>query len=129
MYASKKEIENIVNDFCKKNNRSSEMFEVSEIAQRATGGSREILYNKTEVTNGKCIYVIKYYAQLDIVVIWNYAKNHNMNYSYKTIKRKLADGIRCGDKGKGFHSIEQSYVFFDKGKNLYQLLKLIIEPI
>ena len=114
MYASKKEIENIVNDFCRKNNRSSEMFEVSEIAQRATGGRREILYNKTEVTNGKCIYVIK---------------NHNMNYSYKTIKRKLADGIRCGDKGKGFHSIEQSYVFFDKGKNLYQLLKLIIEPV
>lgn len=129
MYASEKEIENIVNDFCKKNNRSPGMFEISTIARRATGGKKGILTNKTAVTNRECTYVIKYYERLDIIVIWNYSISPSMSYSYKTIKEKLSVGIRYGDKGTGFHQKKQSYVFFDKGKNLYQLLQLVTNPI
>lgn len=129
MYISKKEIENIVNDFCKKNNYSPKMFDVSAIARTATGGEKERLTNTTSVTNRECTYVIKYYEKLDIIVIWNYSKSPSMSYSYRTIKEKLSVGIRYADKGRGFHQKEQSLVFFDKGKNLYQLLQLVTNPI
>ncbi|MCC8128891.1 MAG: hypothetical protein LIO51_03000 [Clostridiales bacterium] len=94
MYTCKNEIEKIVDDFCEEYHRPRKMFEVSEIAQRATGGKTGCLQNKTKVINRDCTYVIKYYQKLDIIVIWNYASNPSMSYSYNTRKQILAAGIR-----------------------------------
>ncbi|MCD8381700.1 MAG: hypothetical protein LUC30_02100 [Clostridiales bacterium] len=129
MYTSKNEIEKIVDDFCEEHHCHREMFEVSEISYNATGGKTGRLYNRTKVINCDCTYVIKYYQKLDIIVIWNYSVSPNMSYNYNTIKQKLAAKLRCGDKGTGFHGKKQSYVFFDKGSELYQLLILITNPI
>lgn len=77
MYANQKEIEDIVIDFCEKNRLPQNMFEVSSISN-ATGGESGVLYNRTKVHNTSCTYVIRYYKKLDIIVIWNYAKNHSI---------------------------------------------------
>lgn len=95
----------------------------------ATGGKAERLKNTTKVKNQNCSYVIKFYAKLDLIVIWNYRCNPNMSYSYKTIKEKLANGIRRSDKGTEFHTRKQYYVYFDKSEKLFELLRLIINPI
>ena len=129
MINNENDIKNIVDKFCLKNHYSSEMFEISKIAESATGGKNERLVNKTPVKNPKCHFVIKYYKQLDIVVIWNYSFNPNMSYSYKTIKEKLNNGIRYGDKGSEFHTKKQYWVYFDKGDRLSELLKVLINPI
>lgn len=129
MINNENDIINIVNDFCLNNNCSNSIFEVSKIAETATGGKDERLVNKTPVKNKNCNFVIKYYRKLDIFVIWNYSFNNNMSYSYKAIKEKLNDGIRYGDKGSEFHTRKQYWVYFDKGDRLKELLKLIINPI
>ncbi len=129
MFKNEEEIEKIVNDFCLKNNCSKSIFEVSKIAREATGGKAERLSNGTKVKNEKCTYVIKYYFKLDLIVIWNYSINHSMNYSYKTIKEKLSNGIRYADKGTEIHTRKQYLIYFDKSKNFNELLRLIINPI
>lgn len=129
MYRNESDILEIVNDFCTKNNCSSNMFEVSSIAKDATGGADERLYNNTKVKNKNCTYVIKYYYKLNLIVIWNYSVNHSMSYSYKSIKEKLNNGIRWADKGTEFHTKKQAFVYFDKGEKLTELLRLIINPI
>ena len=129
MFNNENEIEKIVSGFCIKNKIDKNIFEISNIAYSQTGGKEERIYNKTKVKNKKCTYIIKYYKALNIIVIWNYAINHNMSYSYKTIKQKLSNGIRYGDKGTGFHTNNQYYVYFDKGEKLNELLKLIYNPI
>lgn len=128
MYTNRKEIEDIVIGFCEKNHLSPNMFEVSRISN-ATGGESGELQNTTKVVNQDCTFVIKYYKQLDTIVIWNYAKNPRMSYNYKNIKQKLADGVKYGDKGKEFHNRDQCRVYFDKGEGLVELLKMITNPM
>ena len=121
-------INEIVNEICSKNNISPNIFEVSSIS-KATGGKSERLENKTKVKNKNVNFVIKYYIKLNIIVIWNYSANTNMNYSYKTIKEKINNGIRYADKGSEFHTKNQYLIYFDKAEKLRELLKLIINPI
>ncbi len=128
MFNDKEEIQKIVNDFSKEKNINKNLFEVSSISN-ATGGKEQRLYNTSKVQNTECIYVIKYYKELKLFVVWNYAISKNMSYSLKTIKEKLSRGINYADKGNGFHTIEQSRVFFDKEENLMKLLNTIFPQI
>ncbi len=128
MFNDKEEIQKIVNDFSKEKNINKNLFEVSSISN-ATGGKEQRLYNTSKVQNTECIYVIKYYKELKLFVIWNYAMSKNMSYSLKTIKEKLSRGINYADKGNGFHTLEQSRVFFDKEENLMKLLNTIFPQI
>lgn len=128
MFNDNKEIQKIVNDFSKEKNINKNLFEVSSISN-ATGGKEERLYNTSKVKNTECIYVIKYYKKLKLFVIWNYAMSKKMSYSLKTINEKLSRGINYADKGNGFHTLEQSRVFFDKEENLMKLLNTIFPQI
>ena len=128
MFNDKEEIQKIVNDFSKEKNINKNLFEVSSISN-ATGGKEQRLYNTSKVQNTECIYVIKYYKELKLFVICNYAMSKNMSYSLKTIKEKLSRGINYADKGNGFHTLEQSRVFFDKEENLMKLLNTIFPQI
>ena len=128
MIKSQEEIQNLVNIFCEQNKINKNIFEVSTIS-KATGGEKQRVYNTTPVKNTQCTYVIKYYCNLNLIVIWNYKLNPSMNYSLKTINEKLSKGIRGADKGRCSHTNNQAIVYFDFGENLYNLLGLITNRI
>ena len=104
------------------------MFEVSTISN-ANRTKDERVRNLTKVKNKECTYVIKYCANLNLFVIWNYQNDQNMNYSLKTIENKLSNGIMFADKGKISHSKDQSLVYFSYDRDLEKVLHLIINRI
>ncbi len=121
---AQEEIEKIVDTFCEQNKIDKNIFEISSISH-AKGGKDQRLSNRTKVVNKQCTYVIKYYYDLNLIVIWNYKLNTNMSYSLKTINEKLSKGIRCADKGKISHTNNQAIIYFNYSENLYKLLGLI----
>ena len=129
MFDDEEKIQEIVYDFCEKNNLDKNMFEISKIARSTTGWKDERIANTTPVKNKKCTFVAKYYLKLDLIVIWNYKANKNMNYSLKTIKEKLSNGIRFADKGTGTHTSKQYIIYFEEGNKLKNLLHFIFKKI
>lgn len=80
MFKDIQEIEKIVYDFCDKKNLKKETFEISTIS-KATGGESQKLCNTTKVKNKDCTYVVKFYSNLNLIIIWNYRLNQQMNVS------------------------------------------------
>ncbi len=126
MFKDIQEIEKIVYDFCDKKNLKKETFEISTIS-KATGGESQKLCNTTKVKNKDCTYVVKFYSNLNLIIIWNYRLNQQMNVSLKTLNEKLENGIRYMDKGIEFHNRKQYHIYFDRGERLSELLHLIIQ--
>ena len=50
-----------------------------------------------------------------------------MSYPYLTLKEKLNNGIREGDKGRGYHPYKQSKVLFEYTENFKNLLSIIAD--
>lgn len=119
----------ILNEFCKNNNVDIKNFEVARIGNGLGSGDRKILSGPSTVKNKDCTYVIKLFVKYNLIVIWNYKNNHNMSYSYETIKEKLEKGIFLADKGKDKHTRDQSVIFFSNSENFETLLNKIIGKI
>ncbi len=128
MFENEQEIRKIVDNFCKERNINKNLFEVSRISM-AKGGEKQRIYNNSPIKNNECNYVIKYYKQLKLFVIWNYSISKKMSYSVKTIHEKLSKGYNHADKGNGFHPLNQSYVWFEKEEKLKELLYAICNQI
>lgn len=128
MYNDTREIEAIVNKFVEDNKLDKNTFEVSSIS-RATGGVSKRVINTSKVKNKSCRYVIKYYINLHLFIIWNYSKCKNMSYSIKTIEKSLEVGQRNAPKGVGNMSNDRYSVYFENEKNLLILLNTIINNI
>lgn len=121
------ELEKRLNDFCKKNHLSIDLFEIAIVGTGKGSGERKTLYGPSVVKNEKCIYVIKLFLEYNIIIIWNFRNNHNMSYPYLTLKEKLDNGICEGDKGYCTHPRKQSKVLFENTENFERLLNIIAD--
>ena len=120
-------LEKILNDFCKENYLSIDLFEIARVGNGEGSGERKELYGPKSVKNKNCTYVIKIFLKYNIIIIWNYKNNPNMSYPYLTLKEKLNNGIREGDKGRGYHPYKQSKVLFEYTENFKNLLSIIAD--
>ncbi len=123
------QLEKILNDFCKENHLSIDLFEIAKQGNGKGSGPRKVLKGPepTAIKNKKCTYVIKLFLRYNIIIIWNYKNNPNMSYPYLTLKEKLDNGIREGDKGYGYHPHKQSRVLFEYTENIKSLLSMITD--
>lgn len=123
------ELEKRLNDFCKKNNLSMDLFEIAKAGKGKGSGERKTLCGPgcESIKNKKCTYVIKIFLEYNIIIIWNFKNNPNLSYPYLTLKEKLDNGICEGDKGRGTHPRKQSKVLFENTENLERLLNIIAD--
>ena len=129
MLKNNNELEKVLKNFCNRNKIDINIFEIARIGKGEGSTERKVLYGPKNVQNENCTYVIKLFLKYDLIIIWNYKNNKAMSYSYKAIEEKLKKGIFCADKGKGFHTFNQSEIFFEHSDKFEILLNNIFNKI